>query len=184
MPNLDSQSILYIILAAVAVALVGQTILLLAIFVVLRKTARSFREDFEDLRSEITPIIHNTRELFIRVAPRIEDSAADLAAMAHSLRAQTVDIQASATEVLDKLRHQSARLDGMITSVFDAVDHATTFVTETVARPVRQLSSILASAKAVVESLRGNAPESPAPASAPRTPPQPPIDPEDKDMFV
>ncbi|MDR3792342.1 MAG: hypothetical protein P4L03_03080 [Terracidiphilus sp.] len=181
MPNLDSQTILYIILAAVAVALVGQTILLLAIFVVLRKTARSFKEDFDELRSDITPIIHNTRELFIRVAPRIEDTAADLAAMAHGLRAQTADIQSSATELLDKLRHQSARLDAMITSVFDAVDHATTFVTETVARPVRQLSSILASAKAVVESLRSYAPEPPAQPSAP---PQPPIDPEDKGMFV
>ena len=182
MPNLDSQTILFIILAVIALALLGQAIVLLAIFLSIRKTACSLKEDFEDLRGEISPILHNTRELFLRIAPRIEDTAADLAAMAHGLRTQTADIQASAAEVLDKLRHQSTRLDGMITSVFDAVDRATSFVTETVARPVRQLSGILASAKAVIETLRSTAPE-PQPA-APQAPPRPPSEPEEKDMFV
>ena len=175
MPNLDTQTILLAILAIVALAILAQAILLLAIFLAVRKAAHSLKEEVEDLRSAVMPIVYNTRELFLRVAPRIEDTAADLAAMAHGLRTQTDDIQASANDVLDRVRQQTARLDGMITGVFDAVDRATGFVTEAVARPMRQLSGILASAKAVVESLRNAAPE-------PEPPAGPPAD--EKDMFV
>lgn len=177
MPTLDSQTILLAILGVVAVALLGQTILLLAIFVVIRKAANSMKEQFEDLRSATMPVIYNTRELFKRVAPHVEDAAADLAAMAHGLRTQTAEIQASATDTLEKIRHQTARLDQMVTTIFNAVDRATNFVTETVAKPVRQLNTILASAKSVVESMRSHVSE----------PPQPPptySGPEDKDMFV
>jgi uncharacterized protein YoxC len=178
MPNFDSQTILLAILAVVALAIVAQAILLLAIFVVLRKTARSIKEEVEDLRSAIMPILENTRELFVRVAPSIEDTAADLAAMARGLRTQTADIQSSAADILDKLRHQSSRLDAMISSIFDAVDRASTFVTETVARPVRQLSNILASARAVVDSLRHTAPEPQQQHTAPRS-----VE-DDQDLYV
>jgi hypothetical protein len=61
------------------------------------------------------------------------------------------------------------------------VDRATTFVTETIAKPVRQLNSILASAKSVLESIRPHMPE------PPQQQPPPPVstyDPEDKDMFL
>lgn len=180
MPNLDQQVILLAILGVVAVALLGQTILLFAIFIVIRKTANSVKEQLEDMRSAAMPIIYNTRELFKRVAPRVEDTAADLAAMAHGLRTQTADIQSQASDVLEKIRTQTARLDHMVSSIFDAVDRATNFVTETVAKPVRQLNTILASAKSVVESMRPHAPEPPAPA------PPPPAgwsDPDDRDMF-
>jgi len=178
MPNLDNQTILLAILAVVTLAILGQTILLFAVFIVVRRTASSVKEQLEDIRSAAMPVIYNTRELFKRVAPRLEDTAVDLAAMAHGLRTQTADIQASATEALDKIRHQTARLDHMVTTVFDAVDRATNFVTEAVAKPVRQLNTILASAKSVVESMRPHAAESPQP---PPPAQQPTAD--EKDMF-
>jgi uncharacterized protein YoxC len=191
MPNLDNQTILLAILGVVALAILGQTILLLAIFVVVRKTATSVKEQLEDVRSAAMPIIYNTRELFKRVAPRVEDTAADLAAMAHGLRTQTEDIQNSATEALEKIRLQTSRLDHMVTSIFDAVDRATNFVTETVAKPVRQLNTILASAKSVLEGMRPHIPEQPQQAPPQhQAPPQSPgpipgwSDPDDRDMFT
>ena len=169
MPNLDQQTILLIILGVIATAILGQAILLFAIFLVVRKTARSLNEQLEEVRSAAMPIIYNTRELFKRVAPRLEDTAADLAAMAHGLRVQTADIQASAADVLDKMRQQSARLDQMVTTIFDAVDRATSFVTETISKPLRQLSGILATARSVIDSIR---PHAAAPESAePQRPP-------------
>jgi hypothetical protein len=66
-------------------------------------------------------------------------------------------------------------MDSMLTNTFNAVDRAAGFMSDTVSKPMRQLSGILASAKAVVESLRSGVPE-----------PLPPGDPArgDKDMFV
>jgi len=175
MQNLNAQTIQLAILAVVAVAVLLQAIVLLAIFLAVRKAAQSTREQVEDLISSISPILSNTRELLVHVAPKIEDTIEDLAGVAHSLRTQTSDVQATATEVLTRLRRQSSRLDGMMSTVLDAVDHACVYVSDTVTRPMRQLSGVLASVKAVLESLRAAVPAPSAP---------PPHAEGDKDMFV
>ncbi len=175
MPNFDPQTVQLIIVAAVALALLLQTIFLLVILVIVRKQARSLREDVEDLRGELLSIIFNARELFAHVAPRIEETAGDLSALTHGLRTQVSDVQTSATEILDRLRGQAIRLDAMMSSVLDAIDHAGAFLTDAVAKPMRQLSALLASVRAVVESLR---------TSGPPPQPQPTRFPGDKDTFV
>jgi uncharacterized protein YoxC len=154
MPNFDTQTILLTILGVVALAILAQAILLFAILLVIRKTARKLTEQVEELHSEISPILHNTRELFHRVAPHVENTAADLAAMARSLRSQTADIQNSARDVLERLQKQIARVDAMISTALNGIDRATGFVTEVVAKPVRQASAILASVRAIIDSLR------------------------------
>jgi hypothetical protein len=63
----------------------------------------------------------------------------------------------------------------MLTSIFDALDRATGFMTDTVTKPMRQIAGILASAKAVVESLRTDAPGAQATEGQPHA---------DKDTFV
>lgn len=154
MPKIDSQTLQLALVAAVAVALLLQTIFLLAILSTVRKTARSLKEEVEDLRSSLMPIIYNTRDLMARVTPQIESSIDDLAHLARDMRQQTADLQASAKDVIERLRAQMGRMDTMVTSVLDTVDRASVFVTDTVSKPVRQLSGLLASVKAIVESLR------------------------------
>lgn len=175
MPTFDPQTVQLIIVVAVALALLLQTIFLLAILIVVRKQARSIREDVEDLRTELMPLIHNIRELFVHVAPKIEETAGELSTLAHGLRTQAADVQASATEIVDRLRHQGNRLDAMMSTVLDSIDHAGAFMTDAVAKPMRQLSALLASVRAAVESLR---------TSEPSPQPQPTHFPGDKDMFV
>ena len=63
-------------------------------------------------------------------------------------------MQISALEIMDKVRRQSNRADEMISRLLDTLDYAGGFVAEAVGRPVRQVSGILRSVKAIVESLR------------------------------
>ena len=154
MPNLDNQTIQTALVAAVALLMLFQMIVLLALFFVIRKAARSIREDVKDLRSSVAPMIDNTRELITRLAPKIEQTTSDLAVLSRSLRMQAADVQSAANEIVDRVRHQASRLDTMMSNVLDAVDRASVFVSDTVAKPMRQLSAILASAKAVIEALR------------------------------
>ena len=154
MPNSDTQTIQLALVAAVALLMLVQMIVLLAVFLVIRKAARSMREDLEDLRSSIAPIIYNTRDLLTRLTPKIEETTSDLAALTHSLRTQAADVQSAANEIVDRVRRQAGRLDTMLSNVLDAVERAGVFMADTVAKPMRQLSAILASVKAVVESLR------------------------------
>ena len=154
MQNLDNQTIQLVLVAVVVLVMLVQTIMLLAVFFVIRKAVRSMREDLEDLRSSVAPIIYNTRELLTRLTPKIEETTSDLAVLAHSLRMQAADVRSAADEIIERVRRQASRLDTMLSNVLDAVERASVFMADAVAKPMRQISAILASAKAVVESLR------------------------------
>ena len=154
MPNLDNQTIQLALVAAVALAMLIQAIVLLAALIALRKLAKSIRQEMDDLRSSVMPLIENTRILFARVAPKIEQTTSDLAVLTRALRDQAADVQAAADEIIGRAQRQARRVDSMLSNVLDAVDRAGSFMADTVAKPMRQLSAFLASAKAVIESLR------------------------------
>jgi hypothetical protein len=176
MPKLDNETILLAFAVVTGLAMLLQTIFLLAIVVAARKAAKTLQIEAENLRSAVTPVLFETRELIAstqgvlagaqelianaqvfvrRVTPKIEDAAGDLAEITKGLRVQSIEVQSSVLEVLDRVRRQSGRLDDMFTSLLNTVDRAGNFVTDVVSKPVRQLSSILAMVKAVVDSLRG-----------------------------
>ena len=173
MPKLDNETILLAFVAVTGLAVLLQAFILLAILVSVRKAARSIKEELEDLRSAAMPVIYNTRELFTRLAPKVEETVGDLAEIAHGLRVQTEEMQTSVSELIEKARRQTNRLDTMFTGVLDAVDWAGGFVAEAVSRPVRQLSGMVASIKAILESL-----------GSPGGQPRPTHVRGDKDMFV
>ena len=156
MQHFDSQTIQLALVAVVALAILIQAIVLLAAFIALRKLAKSLREEVDDIRSSVMPVIENARDLFTRLAPKVEKTTDDLAALTHALRNQTADIQTAANDILERTRRQASRIDSMLSSLLDAVDRASVFMADTVAKPMRQLSAVLASAKAVIESLRNS----------------------------
>ncbi len=173
MPNANHETLMLVFVALTGLAVLLQAMILLAIFVALRKTAQQMHDQVDDLRTSVLPVLTESREFLARVGPKLDSVATDLAELAHGLRAQCVDLQATATEMLEKVRHQTSRLDAMFTSVLDTVDRAGGVVTQTVRMPLRQLSAIAASVKAVVTTLRNGTP-SPAQTHSPA----------DKDMFV
>jgi uncharacterized protein YoxC len=172
MMKLDNNTIMLAFVGVTAIAIVLQTIILLAIFVSVRKAAKGVKDEIEDLRSSMMPIIYNSRDLFTRLAPKVEATVDDMSAIVQGLRAQTAEVQFSAIEIMDKVRCQTSRVDHMFTTVLDAVDRAGGFVAETVSRPVRQISGLLSSMKAIIESLRAGPPIEPRPTHS------------DKDIFV
>jgi hypothetical protein len=77
----------------------------------------------------------------------------NVAAMSETLKENTSKVSASATEIAQRVNAQSTRIDSMITGALDTLDRTAGFVADTVNKPVRQLSGLLASAKAIVEAL-------------------------------
>jgi len=164
MSNFNPQVLQLILAAVVALALLMQAVVLAAIFFGMRKAASAARAELENLRAAMLPFIHDTRDFIGRVAPKVEETTTDLAALTHCLRTQTDDARATTTDILERARRQAGRLDSMATAALDSADRALAFVSNAVTKPMRQFSGILASVKAVVESLRG-----PEPAPRPRT---------------
>lgn len=150
----ETQMLQLILTAVAALALVLQTIFVIAALVVIRRTARSVREEMEDYRSSIMPIIEKTRSVVQNIAPRLEESAKNLTEISKSLRAQTAVIQSATDEIADRVRHQASRVDSMMTAVLDRVERAGTTVSDVVSKSLRQLSGLTASLKAAVEAMR------------------------------
>jgi signal transduction histidine kinase len=166
----DSQIFLLVIGGLIALALLLQAFALLAIFFGLRKAALSMREQFDEVRSNVVPLCKDAREVLVRVAPQIERTTDDLAAVAHTLRTEADDVKSVAAEILKSTRRQAVRIDNIATTVLDAADRAVAFTSETVVRPMRQITGILAAAKAVVDVLRGPNGTRPRPANRPGDP--------------
>jgi len=175
MLKLDNQTIAFAFIVVTGLAVLLQTIILLLIFVAMRKATKSIREEAENLRSTVMPVIFDAREMLAntqgilisaqeflgnaqsvltRVTPRIESVTTDAVEITHRLREQTAELQISAQEILEKVRRQSDRVDVMFSNLLNTLGYAGGFVAETVSRPMRQVSGLLRAAKAVVETLR------------------------------
>lgn len=175
LPKLDQETILLAFACVTGLAMLFQTILLLVVAFSVSKTAKSLRAEAENLRTSVMPVIYDARDtlantqiiltsaqefvagaqsVLARISPKIESATGDLAEIAQGLRVQTTEMQMTAMEIMDRVHKQSDRLDEMCTALLDSMDRAGGFVANAVSAPVRQVSRILGTVKAVVESLR------------------------------
>jgi methyl-accepting chemotaxis protein len=172
----DPQTLQLILTAVAAGALALQTIFMIVLAVIALKAIKTVREEMAEYRSEIIPlidkikpIVDKTREVVDKVAPRVDEITGQLTIISNSLREQTADIQAAANDIIDRTRRQAGRVDSMMTSVLNRVERAGEFVSGAVAKPMRQVSGLIASVKAAVDTLR----EQPQPTAPPPPPPAP-----------
>jgi methyl-accepting chemotaxis protein len=158
MPMLDTQTVMLAFVIVTGLAVLLQTIILLAIFLTIRKTATSVSSQVDELRSAVMPVVQSTRDLLKRLTPKMESTVDDLADVASIWRDQAIETQSSVHEILQRLQQQSIRVDQMLSSVLDGVDRAGGYVAEVVSRPVRQISGVLNAVRAIMESLRNSSP--------------------------
>ena len=175
MSNLNQETLLLIFVGATGAAVLLQACVLLAMFMTLRKSTKAMQQQIEELRATVTPVLTRTRDFLDQVGPKLESVATDLAELAHGLRAQSAELQTSATEIMERVRRQTSRLDTMCTGLLDTADRATRVVSEVIQAPLRQISALAASVKAVLGALR-------APVREPHAAET--HSPADRDMFV
>jgi len=160
MQALNNETLMLAFVALTGIALSAQAVILLAIFLSVRKAAKGVKEDIDDLRASILPVVDSTRTVIARLAPKVEAATNDISEMVRTLREKSYEVDESVSEILERLHRQSARLDGMLSGALDTVDRAGEYVAEAVSGPVRQVSAVLASIKAIVGALRAPSPAS------------------------
>jgi methyl-accepting chemotaxis protein len=162
---MNHETIEMVCIALGAAALAMQTVVLVAIYIGASKAIKQMKQELDEVRKSVMPMVENTREMLghtreaiVRLTPKLESTVTDFAELAQTLRSQAADIEVAVDQILVRVRNQTSRIDTMFSGTLDAVDKASTFVAETVSKPVRQLSGLLASVKAIVESLRASDP--------------------------
>lgn len=191
---------LFWILVGMTVAALMQAFVLLGIFLTMRKAMQTVKEQADEYRGKLAPLIEtgshliisgkdlvaSTQTLINDLRPEIRAAATELADMTRDIREHVDRLQSSVDDVVQKAHHQADRVNGMATSFLNGVDHFGTFLNEAVRGPIRQVYGFVAAARAVVETLRSPSPGRPQAAARPRPRPSPQAVPgdDDRDLFV
>jgi len=192
MPN--TQTLLIIFIGITAAAVVLQACVLLGLLMAVRKALETGKEEAEDFRSRLSPVIENgsklinsvnelaasAQKLVNDVRPHLQTAVTELATMSRNIHAEANRPQTSVDEVATRARYQVDRVDRMTTTFLNGMDRFGQFLNEAVHAPLRQVNGVVAAAKAVVETLRSPSPQRPNPR--PARPSRYVAD--DKDLFV
>lgn len=154
MPSSGFETFLIVVLILVVAAMVAQVFVMLMLFFGFAKMAKGLKEEVADIRSTVMPIVFDLRKLMTKASPKLESAVGDIAFFTQSLRNQTQELEATSTEVAERVRRLSERLDGMLSHMLDIVERSGTTLNDAVARPLRQVAGIVASAKAIIDALR------------------------------
>ena len=160
--TLNTETILIVFVAFTGIAVLLQACILFAIFISLRKTAKSVLEVTEDLKATVVPMVHSTRELVERITPQVITVSAGLAELTETLKRESAGVTFSASDVLQRVSKQVQRLDAMLTAALNAVERATVVLETAVSAPVRQVNGVLAAIRAVVDTYRSETPRKPS----------------------
>lgn len=170
----DTQTIQLALTAVTAFALLIQTIFLIVITVIALKAANKAKAEMNEYRAAVMPVLEKVKPIVDKVhkivddlAPKVDTISTQVTAISKSLREQTAEIQLATHEIVERTRKQAGRVDGLTNSVLSRVERAGEVMADAVAKPMRQVSGIVASVKAAVEALREQ-PEPVTPPPAPR----------------
>jgi hypothetical protein len=142
----------FVVVTAVAVVL--QAIVLVALFLQLRKTAARVEETVKDLNARLTPILYRVQMLVEDVSPRITGIVVDAAELSRLARGQAQKVDRILTEAMERLRLQLIHVDQILTGAMEAVEETGSKLRETIWGPVVKATAIVRGIQTGLEFFR------------------------------
>ena len=140
---------------ATAIAVIIQAGILVALFVVVRKTSGRVEKLASEVNTKALPLIETTQTLLVDVKPRVIDIVANAEESARIARAQMERLDATVNDIVDRTRLQVIRADELVNRTMDRVEETTDMVHRTVVSPIRQLSGLVQGLSAGLEFFLG-----------------------------
>ena len=144
---------LFIALTGIAVLL--QAGVLIAIFVVLRKTSANIEALANEVKTKVLPTITQAEALLTEIRPRVEAIAEQVQDSVTLVHNQVERVDATVHDVVDRARLQIIRTDELFTRTLDRVERTSDVVQRTVVSPVRQISGLMQGITVGLEFLFG-----------------------------
>ena len=112
----------FVVVTASAVVL--QAVILIALFIQLRRTAARVEQSTVDLQARLTPILTRVEVLVEDLSPRISGIVADASEITRLTRGQAQRADRILSEALERLRLQVVHVDQIVTGTMEAVEEA------------------------------------------------------------
>ncbi len=146
---------LAIFVAITSAAVVIQALILIALYLSVRKTSARMEALAIEVKTKTLPTIETAQSLLVELRPKIESIAENVSHSTTVVRAQMERLDAALSDVIDRSRLQVIRADEIITRTMDKVEETTDIVHKTVVSPLRQASGLIQGLTAGLEYFVG-----------------------------
>ena len=144
----------FVVVTALAVVL--QAVILIMLFVQMRRTAAQVERTVNDLNGKLTPLISRVQFVVEDIAPRISGIVADAAEVTRLARSEAQKVDRILSEALERLRMQLIHVDHILTGAMEAVEEAGSRMRQTVWAPVAKATAVIRGVQAGIEFMRGS----------------------------
>lgn len=138
----------------VAIALILQVSVLIALFVQTRRTMKQVEDSVTDLNRKVGPILTRVQILLDDTQPRISTMVSDAAHIVYLARGQAQKVDRVFTDATDRLRGQLVRADRILTGTLEAVEEAGSQFKHSFWRPMQKASALVQGIKVGIDLLR------------------------------
>jgi uncharacterized protein YoxC len=137
-----------------ALAILVQAVVLIALFVTMRKTATQVQQTVTDLNTKIAPLVSQVQALVEDVSPRIAGIVADASEITRLARGEAQKMDRILSEALERLRMQLIHVDHVLTGAMEAVEEAGSHLRQTVWGPVVKATALIRGVQAGLDFFR------------------------------
>ncbi len=144
-----------VLLAIVAAVLIVQTVLLLVVFLHLRRLTRRWMRLADELQQRVIPLLDRLNRLLEDSQANIRRITGDAAELVHLIRLNGQKFDRLLTEATDRLRLQIIHLDRLVTGALASLEDAAAELRKAVVEPVRTAAAVVRGIKTGLEFLTG-----------------------------
>ena len=140
--------------ALIVIAVLMQAIVLVVMAVGANKTQKKMLAIAEDLQAKAGPILDSTRRILDDTAPKVKIISTNIVETSHLLRANAENLSRTVEDIATRVRMQTERVDGMVSTSLTGVSEVVAAVQRGVMAPVRQIQGMLNGLRAGLDVLR------------------------------
>ena len=139
----------------VAVAMVVQALVVVFAALGAYKARKRLMVIVEEVREKALPTIDSTRNLVHELHPKVRTIADNFVETSHLVRSKAQEFDATISDVNQRARAQTERVDDMVSSVLDTTAGIASTIQKGVQVPVREFHGIMSGLKAGLDVLVG-----------------------------
>ncbi len=132
-----------ILLCELGIAITVQMVVLIGIFMAVRKTTDKMTSLAEEVQKRTLPLLDGANAFLQNTRPQVETIVANLSETSTMLKEQVTRIDETVTDTVDRARLQIVRADELVSRTMERVETTTDILHHSVISPVRQLAGLL-----------------------------------------
>ena len=130
-------------IAVTAFAVLLQALIMVALYLAVRKSTAKMEALATEVRSKVLPTMETVQNILVELRPKIDIMSTNFLESSTLVRNQLGRIDATLTDALDRTRLQVIRADELLNRTMDKVEETSEIVHKTVISPLRQVNGLM-----------------------------------------